>query len=223
MVVSVDLSRSMRSAEVRAARRAMLTLPHISPLTQFAADLRVRHGVEVPDFDPADGGIRARILFLKEKPGPMTSSLRTDQKTGSGFISRDNDDDTAQATFDFMKAAGIRREDTLMWNVVPGWNGTIKIKAKELREGVAEVRNLLALLPLVEVVVLVGRKAARAEPLLSGTGVTIFHSFHPSRRVRNRWKDRWESIPRIWAEAAGTLEKGGPSTDTDLQTLRVQK
>ena len=40
---------------------------------------------EVPDFDPLDGGVEARALFLFEKPGRMTAG-----QSGSGFISRDN-------------------------------------------------------------------------------------------------------------------------------------
>jgi hypothetical protein len=47
--------RSMKSEQVRAGRLAMLT-PHIEPPARFAAELRARHGVEVPDFDPLDGG-----------------------------------------------------------------------------------------------------------------------------------------------------------------------
>lgn len=182
----------------------MLDLPHIVPLTRFAADLRQRYGVEVPDFDPADGGTEARILFLKEKPGPMTSASRPG-RTGSGFISRDNDDPTAEATLRFMHAAGISRRETLMWNVVPGWNGTRKITRAELLDGIAEVRNLMRLLPRIEVVVLIGNKAAKAEPLLAGANVRIFRSIHPSPIVRASRPSEWAKIPTQWAEAAAAL------------------
>jgi len=92
------------------------------------------HG-DVPDFDPLDGGINAEVLFLFEKPGPMTS--------GSGFISRDNDDPTAETTMDFMAKAGLARERTVTWNVIPWWwNGTTKVTPAELRQGTACVRDL---------------------------------------------------------------------------------
>jgi hypothetical protein len=81
-----DRPRAMREAEVRERRRAMLHEPHIEPLTLYAARLR-EHGFDVPEFDPLDGGINAQVLFLFEKPGPMTAS-----EGGSGFISRNNDD-----------------------------------------------------------------------------------------------------------------------------------
>ncbi len=198
--------RSMKFEQVRAERRAMLGLPHIEPLARFATDLRSRLGVEVPDFDPMDGGIRARLLFLKEKPGPMTSASRLG-RVGSGFISRDNDDPTAESTFRFMEVAGIRRQDTVLWNVVPGWNGTRKITKQELVDGAAEVRNLMALLPDIEVVVLVGKKAAKAEPLLAGMGVAIFHSLHNSPLVRASRPADWARIPEVWAAAARALRQ----------------
>ena len=34
----------------------------------YAAKLRLRGGVEVPEFDPLDGGVDAQVLFLFEKP-----------------------------------------------------------------------------------------------------------------------------------------------------------
>ena len=54
----------------------------------------------VPDFDPLDGGIETRTLFLFEKPGRMTADGFA-RRFGSGFISRNNDDQTAEATFAF--------------------------------------------------------------------------------------------------------------------------
>ena len=111
----------------------MLAAPHTAPLAAYVAALRRAHpGWEIPDFDPLDGGARADILFLLEKPGPMTSL----SGKGSGFVSRNSDDPTAQAIFGFMQEAGLPRERTIRWNVIPGWNGTLKITAGELRAGI---------------------------------------------------------------------------------------
>src|SRR5262249_9080241 len=112
-----DRARSMRDAGVRERRKAMLCEPHIGPLTAFAAELRKRGLGEVPEFDPLDGGVDARVLFLFEKPGPMTA-----EHHGSGFISRNNDDRTAEATINFMRQAGIPRKLTVIWNLIPWWN-----------------------------------------------------------------------------------------------------
>lgn len=78
-----------------------------------------------------DGGIAARVLFLFEKPGPMTALVG--RREGSGFISRDNDDPTAEAIWQFMREAEIPREEAVLWNVIPWWNGTRAIKTEELR------------------------------------------------------------------------------------------
>jgi len=198
--------RSMRDPSVRERRRAMLSLPHVAPLTAFVAGLRRRASVEVPDFDPLDGGTEARILFLFEKPGPMTARDGSRSRSGSGFISRDNDDPTAEATFNFMIQARIPRKLTVTWNVIPWWNGTRKVTASELREGVECIRELTTLLPKLRVVVLVGDKAAKARPYLEMTGLALFASAHPSPLVRASWIDRWKAIPLEWAKAAQFVE-----------------
>ena len=60
-------------------------------------------------------------------------------RQGLGFISRDNDDPTAEASFRFYREAGIDRKQSVVWNVIPGWNGTIKVTAAELRTGVQDL------------------------------------------------------------------------------------
>jgi hypothetical protein len=47
--------RSMCDEGVRNRRRAKLTLPHVRPLTDYAAKLRLRGSGEVPEFDPSTG------------------------------------------------------------------------------------------------------------------------------------------------------------------------
>jgi len=191
-----DRARSMRDADVRRRRRAMLSEPHIAPLAAYAARLRERGSVDVPEFDPLDGGVFAQILFLFEKPGPMTSA-----DGGSGFISRNNDDPSAEATFDFMRRAGIPRRQTLTWNIIPWWNGTRKVTGMELREGAGCVRELVALLPELRAAVLVGRKAARAEAYLREIDLELFTSSHPSSPVKAKFPERWNAIPSEWMKA----------------------
>ena len=91
----------------------MLDEPHIAPLTNVIYSLRAAQPeIVIPNVDPLDGGVGARMLFLFEAPGPNT--LET------GFISRNNDDRTAEATFRFMRMAGIPRTETVIWNTGPG-------------------------------------------------------------------------------------------------------
>jgi hypothetical protein len=200
-----DRPRSLREANVRQQRKAMLGLPHVAKLTAYTAELRRDETLTVPDFDPLDGGVDARVLFLFEKPGPMT--VESGERGGSGFISRNNDDPTAEATFRFMKQAGIPRKLTVIWNVVPWWNGTRKITARELRQGVARVGELVKLLPALLAVVTVVRKATRAKAcLVATTKLTPVDSYHPSPIVKATSPEKWEMIPSQWAEVMKILE-----------------
>lgn len=201
-----DRPRSMRDINVRCQRYAMLSLTHIAPLTAYAAELRKRANVQVPDFDPLDGGVNAQVLFLFEKPGPMTAALG--RRTGSGFISRDNDDPTAEATFKFMEQASIPRKLTVIWNIVPWWNGTRKVTSAELKEGVASMESLVKLLPALSVVVMVGGKAAKAKRFLENTGLELIYSYHPSPLVRAKFLSKWEAIPSQWAQVLTRVQGG---------------
>jgi uracil-DNA glycosylase len=199
-----DQPRSLRDPVVHRQRTAMLLEPHIAPLSKYAARLRAMGRGEVPNFDPLDGGTNAQVLFLFEKPGPMTS-----EAGGSGFISRNNDDPTAEATFLFMDRAGIRRGKTVTWNVIPWWNGTRKITPSELQEGLAQLKELIALLPQLCAIVFVGARAAQAQKHLAGhlaaRQLSCSISDHPSPLVRAKFPDRWNNIPTEWAKVRSAL------------------
>lgn len=69
----MDKPRTLRESSEIGARRALLKEPHVRPLTEYVSGLRTKYiGWEFPDFDPMDGGIDANLLFLFEKPGPMS-------------------------------------------------------------------------------------------------------------------------------------------------------
>ncbi len=195
--------RSLRDPELRLRRRSMLDMPHVAPLTAFAAELRANRAGDVPDFDPLDGGTGARLLFLLEKPGPATSAQGL--RLGSGFISRDNDNPTAAAIHSFMRMAGLPRKATVLWNVIPWWNGTIAVKGPELKAGISRLPDLVSRLPNLQGVVLVGRHAASARQALTGTGLLLSTSDHPSPNVRAGFRQRWDAIPRVWARAGAQL------------------
>jgi hypothetical protein len=198
-----DQPRSMRDAGVRERRRAMLGLPHMIALTSFAEKLR-RPGLQVPDFDPCDGGVEARVLFLLQKPGRMATKAGSGKRPGSGFISRDNDDSTAEATFKFMRKAKIPRERTILWNVIPWWDETHAVKGSDLKDGRASLKELIELLlPKLCAVMLVGGKAAEAKPELETIPrLCLFNSFHPSPLVRASWPEKWKAIPSEWRKVA---------------------
>ncbi len=141
-----DFPRSMRDPAVVARRYAMLKKAHMVPLTTYVERLRRMERGQVPDFDPLDGGVDARVLFLFEKPGRMTTD-GSGKRLGSGFISRNNDDQTAEATFAFMDQTALPRSETVTWNAVPWWNGTVGANAQELTDDLQQLSQLLELLP----------------------------------------------------------------------------
>ena len=138
-----------------------------------------------------DGGAAARVLFVLEKPGPGI--------VPGGFVSRDNDTPTAAAIHAFMHQAGLPREQTVLWNLVPWWNGTTAITAGERAAGTEALQALLPLLPRLDTAVLVGRTASTAQPLLGG--LRVLASAHPSPQVRAGFRDRWDAIPGVWRQA----------------------
>jgi uracil-DNA glycosylase len=190
-------------------RNSLTELPHIKDLSAFVRRIRneLPANYLVPNFDPCDGGINAKILFLFEKPGPMTDS----KNGGSGFISRDNNDRTAEATKDFLKMAGLERADTVLWNLIPMWNGIIKIKNNEIDVGIGYLKELLEILKNVKVIVLVGRRSQSAKNRIKTIAIKIdrefnlIESYHPSPKVRSTNIKLWNSIPDEWSKCKNYL------------------
>ena len=164
-------------AEV-ARRLARRGEPHVAALEPFRAAL-LAAGRRAPLFDPEDGGADAGMLLLMETPGPGDPGPR--------FVSRDNRTPTGKNLRRFLAAAAIARTDTLIWNVVPwivhaaGASNRAVTRA-EREEGVAMLPDLLALLPQLAVVVLAGRHAATAEPVIRAVRpeATLLTMPHPS-------------------------------------------
>ncbi|MFC5505690.1 uracil-DNA glycosylase family protein [Bosea massiliensis] len=151
---------------------------HVAPLNRFAAVLRARHG-DVPDFDPLDGGIAARLLVLLETPGPASVS--------TGTTSRDNPTGTARNLTRFLDGLPLSRWDTVIWNAVP-WRlprrgGKLGRPTRmDIEAAARDLPALLALLPRVQVVVLAGRVAQSLRPALDAArpDLTVIAIPHPS-------------------------------------------
>jgi hypothetical protein len=88
---------------------------HVAPLNRLVEQINAGRGEHLaPWFDPDGGGTGARVLFLLENPGRRATAAR-----GSGFISADNDDDTAANFFRMRDQAELPRGQLVAWNVVP--------------------------------------------------------------------------------------------------------
>ncbi len=200
-----DAPKTLADPEVRRARLAMLGEPQMAPLTAFVKAIRRERGcgVEVPFFDPLDGGVHARCLLLLEAPGPRAVL--------SGFISRNNPDESARNFFLLNREAGLPREWTVCWNIVPwyiGSGGKIRsATAVDIEAGLPYLDRLLKLLRRIEAVGLVGRAAQEVEPWFRQrhprTGV--FCCPHPSPVFVNRHPANRKRLCDALARVAGHL------------------
>lgn len=192
--MQMDAPKTLGIARIREERLARIWDTHVSQLTGFVHDLRSEKGAgySIPYFDPMDGGIDAECLFLLEAPGPKA--------VASGFVSRNNPDETAKNFFLLNIEAGIDRKKTVLWNIVPWYIGTGKRirPANKGDLGAAEpaLAKLIALLPALRLIVLVGRKAASAETavkcLVKDGSVRVMP--HPSPMFVNRAPENREAI-----------------------------
>ncbi len=164
MPIEPQAPKSLADPATLAGRRAMLAVPHILPLRRLAETIAAERGAPVPDPDPLDGGVAARLLLLLETPGPAISR--------TGFVSRDNPTGTAANLFRFLGEAGIARGDTLIWNTVP-WvihaEGALNRAPRRVEAAAAagDLAPLLDLRPRRAVAVLAGRFAGEAAPGLA--------------------------------------------------------
>ena len=201
---TVDRPKLLKDPQARTERIAQLQARHIAPLSDFVAQLREEVGDEagIPDFDPWDGGIDAEILFLLEAPGANAVK--------SGFISRNNNDQSAKNFHEISSEASIPRTRTITWNIVPWYIGSgSKIRAAtgtDVASGSSSLSRFLDLLPKLRVVVLMGRNAQRGEKLIRSLRpeVHILKSFHPSPLFVNNRPGNRDLILDVFREA-GTL------------------
>jgi len=176
---------------------------YATTLREFHACLKRKHAPAfVPEFEPKNGDESATILFLFEKPGPMTDPNKKKGKKGSGKISQYNDDPTARATKRFLEEAGIDQKNIILWNYISSWNGTRKITTEDKKHAKDETEQLLAILQNLKTVVLVGREAQKLAKQLDLSRYKVIRSLHPSPLVRASYPDKWKKIPDEWKMAS---------------------
>lgn len=183
----LDGPRGFRDPDLVTARTRMLTTSERTvPLEEWARDVEERRRPRKPDivlphFDPAESGIESRALLLFEAPGPKT----VPEWGGSGFISVDNNDLSAQNVWNARIEAGLHRH-VLAWNITPWVLGRAAVKptSTELAQGSVELRGLLTHLPEIRVIVLSGLKAQAGWDahldLPVGDRYRILRTVHPS-------------------------------------------
>lgn len=129
---------------------------HVAPLNRIVGELRLLpgDGTAVPWFDPAGAGIHGRLLVLAQDPSRVAHE-------GTGFISPDNPDPTADNVSWLRDEAGLKPSDLTHWNTVP-WFIDGRPKTAEASRARPWLERVLAALEILEVVVCFGDVAANA-------------------------------------------------------------
>ncbi|MFT2691491.1 uracil-DNA glycosylase [Clavibacter zhangzhiyongii] len=162
------------------------TAPHMAPINAFVAAISEPDPEGfVPRIAPHHGGTDARVLSVLRDPGPATQV-----GVGSGFLSVENDDPTAERQAALFSEHGIRDRDVLPWNAYP-WYINAAPDAAQGRVGARALVELVALLPDLEVVLLQGRDAERIwryaveldGTLAEGIRFPVVATIHPGRQA----------------------------------------
>jgi len=200
-----DCSRLFRDPNEIILREELIFTPHVAPLNNWVLDLRKRLGPEaiVPWFDPWDGGIGAKILWLLEAPGPKA----TKERGGSGFVSCNNNDGTAENTWETRNEAGVKRDLVVHWNVIPYYLGNdqqiLPPDPTDIEAVGPLIAELLDLLPNLQVVILGGNAAKRVwrRHGPKTTGLHVIESRHTSPRSLNTRPAYRDKIVEAWTQA----------------------
>jgi uracil-DNA glycosylase len=129
-----------------------------------------------------------RVLCLLEAPGQKSVADRRGlARAGSGLISADNDDRTAENFWRALRSARLPYSDVVIWKAVPWYLGTTTRIAhptdSDLRRARPHLEELMCLLPDLVVVMPLGRVAQHQWAAMQSNSlrdlVTI-PSWHPS-------------------------------------------
>lgn len=200
-----DVPKSFCDSAVVEERLTFLHESHVEDLTQFVNETRKKEGrgQDIPYFDPFDGGVDARCLFLFEAAGGKAVE--------SGFVSRNNCDNTARNFFRLNEEAGPDRKLTASWNIVP-WalretGKNRKPRKKDIGEGLRHLTPLLGILCAVEVVALCGKSAWKAQRHLDEHhgSLKVVKTYHPSPVNINSRSYMWGEIGMVLSEVKRLL------------------
>ena len=205
---------------------ALLHEPHVAPLTALVERLREERGGgddTVPWFDPTEAGIGARILLLLHAPG-RKDVLRGD--SGSPFVSADNDDHTSHNLWQLLRDARVDRgRDVVTWNAIPWFVDRRSVGKRDAEEAQPALRELVDLLPELEVVLLLGdatrdawnEAQIRTRAVIATAPDPSPLSLNPDRRRRDELRDALANARRL---ARATAPPSAPAPDDRSPDVR---
>jgi hypothetical protein len=180
------MARAMRDKAYRAYQWAQRYTGRVAAVNRFIDELGAGHEAGRPPYvPPICGGVDALLLSISRDPGPKAGGI-----TGSGFLSVENDDPSAERMGRFLRSAEIDYGRVLPWNAYP-WYINSDPTTAQLSASVEPLRKLIALMPRLRVVTLHGAAAAKGwklflrqhHGLIERRGIVWVETYHTSRQA----------------------------------------
>ena len=152
-MIEIKPHRKMKDAKFQKHQWECRYNSHTAPVNQLVDMLKLKHLGRIPYVDPLYGGIHAKVLFLFQDPGS-----KTDDRNGSGFLSAENDDPSAQLFAQCLDEAKLNFNQVITWNAYP-WSlpeGKNQPTAKQLEIGIEPLYKLLKMLKKLKVIITMG-------------------------------------------------------------------
>lgn len=192
------MARKIRDVAFVDEMRDSAFAPHIAPVNELVRELRQeRPDLSIPFVASHYDATTARVLSLLSNPGP-----RAKGEAGSGFLSTENDDGTAERLGALYERVGARFSDVIPWNACPWYvhdahpNG---LPVQLIAEGQPALHRLLQTVPGIRAVVAHGGDAHRAVRMYFRE--PAHHAFIRSRGMRS-WTARHTGNRAFSAPAA---------------------
>ena len=172
-------------------KKCRLNDSHIQKLTEFVRSIREENSKceNIPFVDPDDGGENAKLLIVLQAPGGNAEETE--------FISRDNNDYAANETKELLAKSGLKREETILWNIVP-W-AMQNPKKKDTKEGIPYLLRLIAHLNDLRAIVLAGEVAQTAKKHIQND-FQVFECYLPGGQHLKRNPHLVDGVLQIFQE-----------------------
>lgn len=181
-----EMARRMRDKAYREDQLERRYTGKVERINRFIDELGAKNEAGHPPYiPPICGGVDALALSISRDPGPKAGGIE-----GSGFLSIENDDPSAERMGQFLNRAGIGYGEVIPWNAYP-WYINSDPSTEQLRAGVEPLRDLICLMPRLRVVLLHGTAADKGWKLflrehldlVEQRGIVWLSTYHTSRQA----------------------------------------
>jgi hypothetical protein len=180
------MARRMRDKDFRDDQWARRYTGKVERINRFIDELGAKDDAGHPPYiPPMCGGVDAVALSISRDPGPKAGGTK-----GSGFLSIENDDPSAERMGQFFDEAGIDYAEVVGWNAYP-WYINSDPTTDQLLAGVEPLRDLIGLMPRLRVVLVHGTAAGKGwklflrenRNLIERRGIVWLSTYHTSRQA----------------------------------------